>query len=253
MLFSCVPACYLFSSFKDKVFIADPHTRKLLQRFAAGGQYVRGKKLKPLEKNEKEKLFIDIKQISLPLFEILKEIEAQPDVAYSYRKYFLSLASPSPVCSYVHATKEVQNVLTEIFKEVEVRQNPNLIDQIHRYIPIIFDIIEVESISNSLKLLLKEMWNIAIDPFIDSLEDTETQEEITTEEMSLFPSLPKIRNRGLFEQDKMNMKNSKDTQDCSKTYRGHPSLLPGIFTIFCPHGNIINLFIKWVFFCCFIL
>ena len=76
MLFTCVPDCYLFSSFKDKVFIADPHTRKLLQRFAAGGQYVRGKKLKPLEKNE-ENLFIDIKEISLPLFEILKEIEAQ--------------------------------------------------------------------------------------------------------------------------------------------------------------------------------
>ena len=50
--------------------------------------------------------------------------------------------------------------------------------------------------------MLNETWDIAIDPFIDSLEDTETQEQITTEEMSFYPSLPKIRNRGMFEQDK---------------------------------------------------
>lgn len=224
------------SSFHEKIFIPDFNTRKLLHRLAAGGQYIRGKTVKPLDKKEKEKLFKDIKEASLPLSNLLTEIECDPGSIAAYRKLLLSLASPSPVCSYVHPTTEVQDLLSEIFKEIDVRKNPILVEKIHKLIPIIFDVLENKSIAGSLKLLLKEMWNIAIDPFVDSIPDQESEEEIKNEEMAFFPSLPKIRNRGVFDQDKRNTRNNRKLETCSKTYRGHPSLLPGIFTIFCPHG-----------------
>ncbi|XP_060601822.1 uncharacterized protein LOC132755047 [Ruditapes philippinarum] len=53
------------------------------------------------------------------------------------------------------------------------------------------------------------------------------------DELSFFPCLPKYRSRGRFQKDASQVKNKVH---CTKKYAGHPSLLPGVFTIFCPHG-----------------
>jgi hypothetical protein len=33
------------------------------------------------------------------------------------------------------------------------------------------------------------------------------------------------------------MDEKKSDNSCQKKYKGHPSLLPGVFTVYCPHGN----------------
>ena len=58
---------------------------------------------------------------------------------------------------------------------------------------------------------------------IEVLDDEDT--------LSFFPSLPKLRRRRCYAADV----DVKDTF-CTKVYRGHPSLMPGLFTLLCPHG-----------------
>lgn len=50
-----------------------------------------------------------------------------------------------------------------------------------------------------------------------------------------FPCLPKIRTRGVYEADRK----SKQLI-CTKRTSKHPSLLPGVFTIYCEHGKLQN-------------
>ena len=47
-----------------------------------------------------------------------------------------------------------------------------------------------------------------------------------------YPMLNKCRDHGNFISD-----NHRRESICSKRYQGHPTLLPGIFTVFCPHGK----------------
>ncbi|CAG2219533.1 unnamed protein product [Mytilus edulis] len=55
--------------------------------------------------------------------------------------------------------------------------------------------------------------------------------------LSYFPSLQKVRRRGQFISDKKRPRMKDDV--CSKLSKGHPSLLPGVFTLFCPHGGVL--------------
>ena len=49
-----------------------------------------------------------------------------------------------------------------------------------------------------------------------------------------FPNLPQYRGRGKYAADRQ--KTSHPGDSCRKASYSHPSLSPGIFTLFCPHG-----------------
>ena len=51
-------------------------------------------------------------------------------------------------------------------------------------------------------------------------------------DIAYFPSLPVVRARGIYVIDK-----KQQTDMCRKSNCRHSTLLPVIFTIFCPHGN----------------
>lgn len=63
-----------------------------------------------------------------------------------------------------------------------------------------------------------------------SLSEDETELKLN----SFFPSLPIQRCRGTYEMDLKGCR--KSSHDCNKKSRGHPSLLPGVFCLFCEHG-----------------
>ena len=159
------------SSYQDKLFVPSLQTRKLLQRFAAGGVFIRGTKLKPLENQEKKKLLNEIFILSEALANLLQEIS---DVT-PYQKLLLSLASSSPVCSYVHPSEKVGAVIAELIKEEQVRKNPQLVGHIHQYVPVVFEIVERCDVSDNLKIVLQEMWNIAMYTFLpdNSVKDND--------------------------------------------------------------------------------
>ena len=213
--------------------------RNLLKRYAVNGEVFRGVKLKPLEEAEKIKLFNAIKNISEPLYTLLNEIEGDCSLLQVYRKFLFCLASPSPVCSLLRPVTDVQLILKAIGKGVNLKENPTMWNLLHEKIPVLFEIMEryTMCISDKFIQLLAELWEIAISPFIDAHEDNNTEEnDLNIDELSFFPSLKKYRNRGKFEMDNNRMKKGKST-GCQKRYLGHPSLLPGIFTMFCPHGK----------------
>ncbi|CAC5387652.1 unnamed protein product [Mytilus coruscus] len=229
------------SKFIDRVFIEDVLLRNYLKRFACNGEIIRGVKHKLLDKSERKKLFTDIKEVSEPLFSILKEIEAENSLLKVYQKLLFCLSSPSSVCSLIKPVPEVQSILETVF-EVQNKDDPVLATALHEKIPIIFEIFEHNIISDNLKKLLVELWQISISAFVDATEDNCKEETVLKDDqLSFFPALKKYRNRGTFQIDG-NRKQKKKTKadNCQKRYPGHPSLLPGIFTMFCPHGKVDN-------------
>jgi hypothetical protein len=61
---------------------------------------------------------------------------------------------------------------------------------------------------------------------------SEEGEENILKELAYFPSLPKVGVRGVYKVD------SRKAVGCTKRSGGHPTLLPGIFTLYCPHGEL---------------
>lgn len=113
--------------------------RNYLKRFACNGEIIRGVKHKLLDKSERKKLFTDIKEISEPLFEILKEIETKNSLLKVYQKLLFCLSSQSSVCSLIKPVPEVQSILETVF-EVQNKDDPVLATALHEKIPIIFEI-----------------------------------------------------------------------------------------------------------------
>ena len=80
--------------------------------------------------------------------------------------------------------------------------------------------------------ILDELRSKALAPFQEIVMADSGTRMITDEDsLSYFPSLPQIRNRRHYEADV-----DTKVQLCTKKYDSHPSLSPGIFTLFSPHG-----------------
>lgn len=56
-------------------------------------------------------------------------------------------------------------------------------------------------------------------------------EEHELKSLCFFPTLPRVRIRRCYEAD-----TGSKAPICTKKSTAHPSLTPGIFTLFCPHG-----------------
>ena len=55
------------------------------------------------------------------------------------------------------------------------------------------------------------------------------------DEFSYFPNIPPLSGRGKYAADSR-LNTSAHSDSCRKASYGHPSLSPGIFTVFCPRG-----------------
>ena len=129
--------------------------------------------------------------------------------------------------------------------------------QLQETTPVLFDLIFVLGHYPSIITpILKEMIIKSQVPFsvVPSTDDdinlSESgvlyDDEITN--LCYFPTLPLIRRRRNYEAD-----SSKRTIVCTKQNAGHPSLLPGVFTLFCHHGKLLALIITNLTFLCTIL
>ena len=86
-------------------------------------------------------------------------------------------------------------------------------------------------------LILDTLKEKALAPFREAIPvDTSTSVVRGEDTLSFFPSLPRIRNRRHYEAD---VDKKSKVQLCKKGYNAHPSLTPGIFTLFCPHGQFL--------------
>ena len=94
-----------------------------------------------------------------------------------------------------------------------------------------------DSLPDELVAFLSYLWSKATAPFSSGVTSVNSERgDCYNNELAFFPNLPLVRNRELYSQAYANMK-AKQERSCGKEYMGHPSLLPGIFTIYCQHGN----------------
>ena len=161
-----------------------------------------------------------------------------------FSNFITSLAFKSAVCGYIHPSEEVEQLIQSLVKGVDVKCDPVMWQSLHNNIPVLFTLLENSCGSSApaeLRPLVEELWELAMHPFdnCDIIDDSSFAVEEA--KMSLFPSLSTCRPRGHYGMDEKKSDNS-----CQKKYKGHPSLLPGVFTVYCPHGMFwrISIFIR---------
>ena len=113
--------------------------------------------------------------------------------------------------------------------------------QLQRTVPVLFDLLlSVESYPHqTMSLILQEMVRKSAIPFQKGDKTSCSDQPVVSNDdedlyktLSYFPNSPRVRQRRRYEADK-----STKEKVCTKRASGHPSLLPGIFTIFCHHGK----------------
>lgn len=225
----------VYCRFVDRVFISTKHVRSLLVQYAYGGEILGKKKIAPLPATDKKELFATLQSSHPGLYAFLEYLDDGTCKAPSGAQQFLfSLASTSPVCGYIHPTSQVEALIQSLTGGSEIKKNPTEWTALHEHLPLIFQIME-QSSENScpqqLNCLLADLWEKAQMPFEENnILDHEIDDD--TDELAFFPSLMKCRNRGRYLED-----SCKTDPSCRKSYSGHPTLLPGLFTLYCPHGK----------------
>ncbi|KAL3868521.1 hypothetical protein ACJMK2_041322 [Sinanodonta woodiana] len=131
---------------------------------------------------------------------------------YQWRELIKALASSNPFCN--------DTTLARIQKEV----------------PIFFNLLsslKEKFLFDTLKDSLPYFKQNVFDPFIKKACPSELPNKEDIDDLAFFPQLPQIRKRGTSVADKKGL-TLKDI--CIKFSKGHPHLLPGVFTLFCLHG-----------------
>lgn len=200
-----------------------------------------GKQIELLTAIEKEHMMSECAKMSTPLYDFISYVDDVDSMVapLAVRDFMLSLSSPSPVCSYIHVNSSVNRLIDALRAGINLKDNPEHWKNLREHIPVIYSLVDnsaVTAIPQPLVNLVVELWNRAERTFSVVLPHVEDTAVIEKEELSYFPSLPKVRNRGSYTADVS--KSLKITKSCKKTYTGHPTLLPGIFTVYCQHGKL---------------
>lgn len=153
-----------------------------------------------------------------------------------WSEFIRCLCSTSPVCAMIHPSKKLIDFLRKEVTE-KILQSPSAMQFLQEEFPVLFNLLKMikcvpESLLSPVICALLEK---ALAPFTtqdendDSTDTSAIQED--QHELSYFPQLSVIRCRANYSVD-------KQPKGCTKLSSKHPTLLPGIFTVFCRHGNI---------------
>ena len=115
-------------------------------------------------------------------------------------------------------------------------------------IPVLFELIRSPGYypKDVLSSFLNELLNRANSPFPNhddrkGCATTKNADVINDNNLAYFPQLPKVRHRGYYRTDK------NTSGPVCKQRSAHPSLLPGVFTLFCQHGNKRCIHVGWLY------
>ena len=151
-----------------------------------------------------------------------------------WKEFILALSKPSPVCALVHPSSKLFNLLDQIAKTGPPCDLQTL-QYLQQQCPVLFKLLrKANPPQEILSVLLPELIKRAKAPFQQFSSSYVVYHGSDNDEMEYFPSLPKLRSRHKYEADRI-----KTAQEsCTKHSTRHPSLLPGIFTLFCQHGRL---------------
>ena len=220
-----------FTRFSDRILIPHKKTRNLLSQFAKG--FCDTDEL--LSLCEKHAPFL--KEMVQHL--VTKGIKGtQSQCPSEWMQFVAALATSSPVCALIHPS----DTLLKTLRGLESGQNVHSIENLQylqQQVPVLFDLIHrIKSFPSFLSPVLKEMADKAELPFQAILESSSNLPLAhDTQDIAFFPHLPLLRPRGAYLSDK-----AAQSKICTKHRVGHPTLLPGLFTLFCKHGICIYVY-----------
>ena len=232
---SCLILDLHYTRFSERIFIPDKRTRSLLKEFCVKG-------IPRSDFGDLKELVLNHAPSMLPLLKIVKtQVVSSPLVSCpaEWSPLLSSLASPSAVCGMVHPSDEVFSLIRKIPHD-DITLDINSMELLQREVPVLFNLVKnVNHLpKESLVPLMDKIVEKALAPFSLPSESDEVPNSKSSElqELGFFPTLPKVRARGRYECDKQSHK----LPGCTKQSSGHPSLLPGIFTLYCPHGKLLQ-------------
>lgn len=224
--------CQNFTSHRDRVMIANKEARDLLRKYANRVTFSDAMKLRLhclLDLHCKSVLGI------LNWLDNVEAAEIQPGIL----TLLAALSCNSPVCAILHPETELLSVIDDLMTTVaDTMSSPDKAAILQTKCPVLFGAMSVLQETSPLpdpwKRLLGDIVTKACAPFNSApvpFHPCDSGGEVDV--LSCFPSFPLRRKRATFATD------TRRTNEinCTKHSRGHPSLLPGIFTIFCPHGR----------------
>ena len=190
--------------------------------------------------DEKEHMMDEIKKATSVLYDFITEADSGSVIAHeNVSELLMSLSSNSPVCAYIHFSESVRSIIHDLNNGVNIKEDVHKWGQLREAIPMVYNMLNSPScidIPPTLVKLLVDLWNKTEKTFLDCRPVEDSSPTDDNDEMVFFPTLPKVRNRGKFSAD---TKKNSVNDNCRKQYTGHPTLLPGIFTVYCPHGDVL--------------
>ena len=200
----------------------------------------------PLDNAQFQDLLLSIKTNYIALLPLMKmfQTEQSTDLAPSkYRRFLRLLSSSSPVCSFINPSPRCIGVLEKMNHSYEVKNYPDAMRVLSEEVPVLFDLLkQLSHTPEELKIILSHLLILSRGPF-DHIPPAIEEDGTMESPAGYFPTLTKIRSRQRYKQDSW-----KVTSVCKPTTKGHASLLPGIFCMFCEHGKLNKSWMDWTLF-----
>ena len=234
----------------DRILITSAKARALLLKYAATSKdrrpTARAKQLTTAEFRELCQL-TDKDFPSLVAF--LKSLTRHTGKRLSppeYRQLFSELARCSPACG-IFQTRENSHVF-DILQRV-LSGGENLFDSgshtnlstLQEYVPVLVQFLLAatkggkERLSAVATQMVTHILDVCRAPYSKRPPLPSCYLPVEEDEFSYFPNVPPLSGKGKYAADSR-LNTSAHSDSCRKASYGHPSLSPGIFTVFCPHG-----------------
>ncbi|KAH3862488.1 hypothetical protein DPMN_025455 [Dreissena polymorpha] len=176
------------------------------------------------------------------LVEIVDKLNVFNTVPHHYRIILAELGKNTPVCGIMQCggNERCLDILTQISETGDNILDSVNIDKlsiIQQQVPVIAAFLAgcSEKLPDHSRQLLHELLSMLKQTFDAPTAPKSNYAELTESPCDVFPSLPTVHGSGRYEADR------KANHDNSDQYRkeswGHPTLSPGIFTMYCPHST----------------
>lgn len=224
--------CYYFpfyTSYSDRVFITDAALRRQVSNLS------RATSVSPLSVEDFQRLLL-MSSLYQPLHDFISLFASDRFPPPEMQEFLKHLASPSSVCGWIQPSAKVHEVVLDVVEGRSIRDRPEHMKVLQEGSPCLFNLVSSVVLSLELRNIIKLLVQCALRPFKGPSPYTNNAMQSSSHE-SFFPCLPIVRDRGYYEADKKTK--IAGSNKCRKMSSSHPSLLPGIFTIFCPHGEFL--------------
>lgn len=222
---------HLSTRHMDRVLIPTKRLRDMLSKYSRGG-------CTEQEFREMEAETKNTASFLSPLLELFNCSGHHHQAPEAYRSLLTELSKSSPTCALLHPCPDLDSLLEDVSKEksVSIIHDTTLMHKLHFHCPLLWQVFSVDGLRKEVVPLIHQMYRVAKQAF-KSEGGPVTCPAAPHHDSTLqyFPHLPMKRTRGIFLHDLGRTEGPLD--GCRKNEGHHSTLIPGIFTMFCVHGN----------------